>query len=72
MAESLRNNIKLDLQSDFIANFHDESHLNAFIVGKKIKILIPEFCYDPGYPQLKDISPKILAIDKNAITDWVR
>ena len=72
MAESLRNNIKLDLHSDFIANFHDESHLNAFIVNKKIKILTPEFCYDPGYPQLKDISPKILAIDKNATTDWVR
>ena len=72
MAESLRHNIKLDLRSDFIAKFHDESHLNAFIVAKKIKILTPEFCYDPSYPQLKDISPKILAIDKNVITDWVR
>jgi hypothetical protein len=72
MAESLNRNIELDLQSDFIANFHDESHLNAFIADKKIKILTPEFCYDPGYPQLKDISPKILAVDKNLTTVWVR
>ncbi len=72
MAESLRRKIEIDLQSDFIASFHDESHLNAFISDKKIKILNPEFCYDPGYPQLKDVSPKILAVDKNVTTDWVR
>jgi hypothetical protein len=72
MAESIWRNIEMDLYSDFIARFHDESHLNAFIVDKKIKILTPEFCYDPGYPQLKDISPKIVAVDKNVTTDWVR
>lgn len=72
MAESLRHNIEMDLSSDFIASFHDESHLNAFIVDKQIKILSPEFCYDPSYPQLKDLSPKVLAIDKNATTEWVR
>jgi hypothetical protein len=72
MAESLQRNIEIDLQSDFIANFHDESHLNAFISDKKNKILTPEFCFDPSYPQLKDISPKLLAVDKNQTTVWVR
>jgi hypothetical protein len=72
MAETLMQNIELDLQSDFIANFHDESHLNAFIVDKKIKILTPEFCYEPSYPQLKKISPKIVAVDKSATSNWIR
>ena len=72
MAESLKENIDFDLQTSYIATFHDESHLNAYISDKKIKILTPEFCFDPEYPQLVDVDPKILAIDKNKITKWER
>jgi hypothetical protein len=72
MAESLRDNIQLDLQSTYIAKFHDESHLNAYISKGRVKILTPEFCFDPGYPQLVDVSPKILAVDKNEKNKWIR
>jgi hypothetical protein len=72
MAESLRDNIQKDLQSTFIAKFHDESHLNAYASREGVKILTPEFCFDPRYPQLVGVSPKILAVDKNETTKWVR
>ena len=72
MAETLQQNIEADLQSAFIASFHDESHLNAYISKRKVKILTPEFCFDSGYSQLDGISPKILAVDKNEISKWVR
>lgn len=72
MADSLQENIDVDLQSTYIATFHDESHLNAYISNKKIKILTPEFCFNPGYRQLDDVVPKIIAIDKNKLTKWER
>lgn len=72
MAETLQQNVEVDLQSAFIASFHDESHLNAYVSKRKVKILAPEFCFDPGYPQLDGVSPKILAVDKNETSKWVR
>jgi len=72
MAETLQQNIEIDLQSAFIASFHDESHLNAYVSKRKVEVLSPEFCFDPGYPQLVGVSPKILAIDKNETSKWIR
>lgn len=72
MAENLQQNIEVDLQSDFIASFHDESHLNAYVSKRKVKILAPEFCFDPRYSQLNGVSPKILAVDKNETSKWIR
>jgi hypothetical protein len=72
MAEVLHQNINVDLQSAFVASFHDESHLNAYASKRDFKILAPEFCFDPSYPQLDGVSPKILAVDKNETSKWVR
>ncbi len=72
MAEILHQNIQVDLQSAYVARFHDESHLNAYASKRNSKILDPEFCFDPGYPQLDGMSPKILAVDKNESSKWIR
>ena len=72
MASSLERNIELDLESNYIAKFHDESHLNSFIAFTKVKLLPPEFCFDQSYPQLKGLKPKIVAVDKNVGVNWLR
>lgn len=72
MAEALKHNIEIDLETPYIASFHDESHLNAYIADRQITILTPEFCFDPKYPQLINVTPKILAVDKNRTSKWER
>lgn len=64
--------INEDLGQNIVAVFHDESHLNWYQTTNHLLLLNPELCYDPKYPQLKNLMPKILAVDKNAEGKWVR
>lgn len=57
-------NINTDLQKDFIAIWHDESHWNRYCIDHKPTIILnPSYCYPENwtlpYPK------KILALDKN-------
>lgn len=62
MSEELSENINEDLKKNIIAVWHDESHLNKYIIDKNIKILDPSY----GYPEDWDLpfNPKIMIRDK--------
>ncbi len=72
MLQTLVDNIETDLQKNFIAVWHDESHINRyFIDNPPTKILSPAYCcpenvnpnyYDPAILRLKK---KLIALDKN-------
>ena len=64
MSEHIRNNVDLDSSNSIIAVWHDESHLNRYLVDHKPAIeLTPSYCY----PESWDLpfEKKILALDKN-------
>lgn len=72
LCEILSSRINEDLAQNIVAVFHDESHLNWYQANYSFSLLSPELCYDPSYPQLGPLTPKILAVDKNADAPWVR
>ena len=72
MASILEKNINMDLGNGYIAKFHDESPLNSFVANKDFNVLAPEFCFEPRYPQLKGLTAKVLAVDKNTESKWLR
>jgi len=65
MSQQIRDNVDTDLQKDIIAIWHDESHLNRYLITHqdKVKTLLPSYCYPESwslpYPK------KILALDKD-------
>ena len=72
LCKELSQRINEDLEGGIVALFHDESHLNWYQATNHLPLLNPELCYDSSYPQLKNLEPKILAVDKNAEVTWVR
>lgn len=63
MSHKLRDNISEDLKKNIIAKWHDESHLNRYIIGRSdVKVLSPEYCYPYGINAKYD--KKILAVSK--------
>ncbi|KQC11526.1 MAG: hypothetical protein APR62_01550 [Smithella sp. SDB] len=62
MSEELSKNIDEDFKKNIVAVWHDESHLNKYVVDKKVKILNPSY----GYPEDRDLpfKPKIMIRDK--------
>ena len=50
MSEILKKRIEEDLKKNIIARWHDESHINRYIINKKnIKFLSPSYCYPVGF-----------------------
>lgn len=45
LIKELEKNIDIDYKNNIIALWHDESHLNRYIIGKKYKLLGPEYMY---------------------------
>jgi histo-blood group ABO system transferase len=72
LCKELSSRINEDLEVGITAVFHDESHLNWYQAKNQLTLLNPELCFDPSYPQLKNLKPKIIAVDKNVETKWVR
>jgi histo-blood group ABO system transferase len=69
MSEIIAHNIFIDLEKyNYIAVWHDESHLNRYFIDNKPTIMLDRsYCYpengqQKGYPTC---APKLLALDKN-------
>ena len=62
MCFTCNNNIQEDKKNNIIACFHDESHINAYFLTKKILILNPEY----GFPEDLEapFSPKVIILNK--------
>lgn len=64
MSKELSDNIKMDLSKGIIAIWHDESHLNRYMVtNPPTKILSPSYCY--GESMNIPFPKKLLALNKN-------
>ena len=65
MSETIRDNIDADYNRDLIALWHDESHLNRYLVSnqEQVKTLLPSYCYPESWSL--DYPKKILALDKD-------
>lgn len=63
LIKTLSSNIQTDLENNIIALWHDESHLNRYLLDKSPKILTPEY----GYPEGLGLpfKPKVLIRNKN-------
>jgi hypothetical protein len=63
LAQELCKNIDVDFEKNIIAIWHDESHLNRYVIGKNVKVLSPAYLF----PQDSTIpfEQKILILDKN-------
>ncbi len=72
LCKELSVRISDDFAHKIVAVFHDESHLNWYQAKNQFNLLNPELCFDPSYPQLRKITPKIQAVDKNAQEKWLR
>jgi len=59
----LKNNVEIDLSKKIIAKWHDESHLNYYMLNANYKILSEDYIFiEHNYHQK---TPKIIIRDKN-------
>ena len=65
MVDKLAKEVDADLENDYIAKWHDESHLNAWSSKNDCCLINPALCHDLTYSYLKSIKPIITAVDKN-------
>ena len=68
MCETLKNAINEDLKKNYIAKWHDESHLNRYIINLDgVRYIGPEYCYPTGMSVKYE--KKIAGIDKQKVFD---
>lgn len=65
MCEELAKNVYQDREMGIEAIWHDESHLNAWASINNHGILDPSLCFDSRCKSLADLTPVIIAVDKN-------
>jgi histo-blood group ABO system transferase len=64
MSKTISENIDKDLQKNYIAIWHDESHMNRYMIDNPpTKILDTSYCYPESWNIPYD--KKLLALDKN-------
>lgn len=50
LIKKLANNVRADYNKGIIARWHDESHINRYIIGREdYRLLTPSFCYPEGW-----------------------
>jgi len=69
LVETLKDSTESDLQKNFIAKWHDESHINHWASNNPHTLLPPSFCYDISYPWLLGTNEVIRAVRKMASVD---
>lgn len=71
MCHELSDHINDDLKKNIIARWHDESHINRFILNRNdIRFLTPSYCYPCGFDI--DYENVIYAVDKQSVFDVER
>lgn len=65
MCKQLSERTQMDSSKGIVARFHDESHLNWYATTvKDFIVLPPENCFAEGYANLRNISARVVAIEK--------
>ena len=64
MVHELAERVRKDLNEGTIATWHDESHLNWSATQNRTALLGSMYCYAPNFPNLADLQPRIIAVDK--------
>ena len=64
MISQLKNNVEYDLSKDFVAKWHDESHLNYWAANHTVRYLSPAWAYAPGYKNMKSYLPIVELVHK--------
>jgi len=62
LIETCANWIEKDYAKHIIAIYHDESHLNKYLLNKKVKVLTPDYGMPEGWAF--NMKPKIIIRDK--------
>jgi histo-blood group ABO system transferase len=58
--------IEKDFTKNYIALWHDESHLNRYFIDNKPTTILPlNYCFPEHFSYPKNFQPKLLALDKN-------
>lgn len=65
MIKKLDENIKTDLAKNIIAQWHDESHINRYLLDKNPLVLGEDYCFD-GAKFINPFKIKIIMQDKSA------
>jgi hypothetical protein len=64
MCEKLAFNINRDLEKNYTAIWHDESHLNNYAAFNAVEKLSPEFSGVPSYKNLRKLEFLIVSEEK--------
>ena len=75
MARELDQRIAADERRGVIAAWHDESHLNRYIIDRKdVQVLPPSFCFPVGwegqFPELIRLREKTEIVGEAAFKGW--
>lgn len=65
MTDELASRTRRDLDRGHIAVWHDESHLNWFASTTATELLDSSYCFAEGLPGIAELSPRIVAVDKD-------
>ena len=65
---TLSEQVSHDLDKNYIAKWHDESHINRWAIENNHTTENPEMCFDETYPQIKHLTHSIIAVRKNKKT----
>ena len=64
MISMLADRTAVDTSRGVVATWHDESHLNWYASRHEHFLFDSEKCFAPGYRNLRDLNPEIIAVDK--------
>ena len=65
MCEVLSKNVSKDLEFNYIAKWHDESHLNWYYAHQPCTLLDVRFSWFKGFKNLRNFKPFICTVEKN-------
>lgn len=73
LAATIKERTDIDSDNNIVATWHDESHLNRYILDMKkqlpemVKYLTPSYCYVYEYKHLRKIKPRLATVSKNLV-----